>query len=124
MVLYTPGDLTRMSHALDDLLPDTCDVYRMPGPTGKYPTTPVHEDIACSVQMTARVVANPGLQGQSETAPTRFILRYRTGEDIHARDRVIVTNSDTGEVTRHTVESIRGPHSIPLWMIADISNPE
>lgn len=124
MTVYTPGDLTRVSHALEDFMPDTYDLYRAPGSTGQYPTTPKYLRKKCSVQIIPRLVPGGALSGGSETAQTRFMLRVPVEHDVRARDRVIVTNGQTGEITKHTVQSVRGPHSLYTWKLADLSNPE
>jgi hypothetical protein len=121
---YTPGDQTRAQARAETLLEDRYDLYRAPGTTRQYPAAPKYTNRPCSIQMVARLVGNTGLQGESETAPTRFILRVGLAEDVKARDRVKVTNHKTGEVTQHTVQSTRWPHSIMIWKIADISDPE
>lgn len=121
---YTPGDRARAQRQVETLLEDRYDLYRAPGTTRKYPPIPKYTNRPCSIQMVQRLVGATGLQGESETAPTRFLLRIGLDEDIAARDRVKVTNHLTGEVTQHTVQSTRWPHSMTIWHLADVSDPE
>lgn len=123
-VTYTDGDLARMTHAVQPLLKDKYSLFKQIR-NGKWSATATYTDRPCSILLIARLVPTTGLQGESETAPTRFMMRInRTDTEIKARDRVTVTNRISGEVTEHTVESVRWPNTMPIWKIADLSDPQ
>jgi hypothetical protein len=119
-VRMTPGDLDAMAHAVAPHMPDKYDLYRAPGTTGKFPTTPKYTNQPCALQIVPRAVGRVGLEGDAPAAPTRFSLRTPIWADVRARDRVMVTNARTGEISLHTVQYFEGPHSNSIWQIFDL----
>lgn len=123
-MLYTQGDIDRMSHTLEMLMEDSYALYHEIGTTGRYSPTPEFTGRKCSVQIIPRLVPGGNLSGGSQTSQTRFMLRVMRDDPVRARDKVVVTNFKSGETTRHTVQSVRGPHSLYSWRLADLSDPE